>query len=57
MRTSAIASKLTGGLKVLKRCNGIIVPSEHFDAAITILRDKFLNVPPEAVLHPASTFA
>ena len=30
------------------------VPPEYFDAAMDKLRDKFLNVPLDAVLHPAS---
>lgn len=55
--TPAIASKLTGKLAMLKRYNGMTVPAEYFDAAMTKLRDKFLNVPLEAVLHPASAFA
>ncbi len=53
----AIAGKLTGKLAVVKRYNGLTVPAEYFDAAMTKLRDKFLNVPLEAVLHPASKFA
>ena len=53
----SIASKLTGKLAVLKRYNGLTVPAEYFDAAMTKLRDKFLNVPLDTVLHPASQFA
>jgi len=53
----AIATKLTGKLAVLKRYNGLTVPAEYYDAAMTKLRDKFLNVPLDAVLHPASKFA
>lgn len=55
--TQTIASKLTGKLEVLKRYNGMTVPAEYFDAAMTKLRDKFLNVSLEAVLHPASELA
>jgi tetratricopeptide (TPR) repeat protein len=53
----AIATKLTGKLAVLKHYNGMTVPAEYFDAAMTKLRDKFLNVPLDAVLHPASKSA
>lgn len=53
----AIASKLTGKLAMLNRYNGLTVPVEYFDAAMIKLRDKFLNIPFDAVLHPASTFA
>jgi tetratricopeptide (TPR) repeat protein len=51
------APKLTGKLTVLRHYNGLTVPAEYFDAAMTKLRDKFLNVPLDAVLHPASAFA
>lgn len=53
----AIASKLTGKLALLKCYNGMTAPVEYFDAAMTKLRDKFLNVPLNAVLHPASPLA
>ena len=33
------------------------VPADYFDAAMAKLRDKFLNVPLDAVLHPASLAA
>jgi tetratricopeptide (TPR) repeat protein len=33
------------------------VPGEYFDAAMAKLREKFLNVPLDAVLHPASLAA
>jgi tetratricopeptide (TPR) repeat protein len=49
-----IASQLTGKLAELKRYNGLSVPMEYFAAAMEKLREKFLNVPLEAVLHPAS---
>lgn len=55
--TPAIASKLTGKLVVLNHYNGLTVPAEYFDAAMTKLRDKFLDVPLDAVLHPTSKFA
>jgi diguanylate cyclase (GGDEF)-like protein len=50
----AIAPHLTGKLAALKRYNGVSVPDEYFHAAMEKLCAKFLNVPLEAVLHPAS---
>lgn len=55
--TPAIASQLTGRLAALKAYNGLGVPFEYFDAAMEKLREKFLNVPANAVLHPVSAFA
>ena len=53
----AIAPKLTGKLASLIRYNGLSIPAEYFDAATTKLRDKFLNVPLDAVFHPPSEAA
>jgi tetratricopeptide (TPR) repeat protein len=55
--TPKIASQLTGKLGALKQYNAMSVPPEYFDAAMAKLRDKFLNVPLDAVLHPASPAA
>ena len=52
-----IASGLTGTLAPLKNYNGLGVSVEYFDAAMQKLRDRFLNVALDAVLHPASPFA
>jgi tetratricopeptide (TPR) repeat protein len=52
-----IASQLTGKLAELKRYNDRNVPMEYFAAAMEKLREKFLNVPLEAVLHPAAAAA
>jgi hypothetical protein len=52
-RTRSIARKLTGELAVLKRYNAITVHVEYFEAAMKRLRDEFLNVALDAVLHPA----
>jgi tetratricopeptide (TPR) repeat protein len=41
----------------LKNYNALRVPVEYFDEAMGRLRDKFLNVPLEAVLHPTSLAA
>lgn len=55
--TPPIATQLTGKLAILKQYNAISIPPEYFDAAMVKLRDKFLNVPLDAVLHPASSSA
>ncbi len=55
--TPAIANQLTGKMAPLKRYNALTVPPDYFDAAMAKLRDKFLNVPLDAVLHPASSQA
>jgi tetratricopeptide (TPR) repeat protein len=55
--TPTIASQLTGKLAALRQYNAMSVPPEYFDAAMAKLRDKFLNVPLDAVLHPASLAA
>lgn len=52
-----IAPKLTGKLTLVPRYNGMTVSVEYFDAAMTKLRDRFLKVSLEAVLHPASDVA
>ncbi len=52
-----IASRLTGKLGLLKNYNGMGVSVEYFDAAMHKLREKYLNVPLTAVLHPASLSA
>ena len=52
-----IASQLTGKLATLKSYNGLSIPPEYFLEAMGRLREKFLNVPLAAVLHPASPSA
>lgn len=52
-----IAPQLTGKLALLRRYNGLGVPSEYFDAAMAKLREKFLNVRLDSVLHPPSEIA
>ena len=49
-----IAKYLTGTLAALKSYNGLSVPVEYFEEAMTRLRERYLNVPLEAVLHPVS---
>ena len=55
--TPKIANQLTGSLAPLKGYNGLSVPSDYFAEAMTRLREKYLNVPLDAVLHPASVSA
>jgi Flp pilus assembly protein TadD len=55
--TPKIASQLTGTLAALKHYNGLSIPPEYFMEAMGRLRDRYLNVPLTAVLHPASLIA
>jgi tetratricopeptide (TPR) repeat protein len=55
--TPAIASQLTGMLAALKRYNALSIPPEYFLEAMDRLRGRYLNVPLDAVLHPASPSA
>lgn len=48
----SVSEKLTGKLAKLKKYNGLEVPVGFFEAAMDRLRQRFLNVTPEAVLHP-----
>ena len=53
----AIASQLTGKLSALKHYNQLRVPVDFFSEAMDRLRERYLNVPLDAVLHPASSIA
>ena len=55
--TPTIASQLTGKLEALRHYNALSLPPEYFLEAMGRLRDRFLNVPLDAVLHPASLAA
>ncbi|MGA2350143.1 MAG: tetratricopeptide repeat protein [Terracidiphilus sp.] len=55
--TPKIASQLTGKLVTLKGYNGLSIPPDYFLEAMDRLRNRFLNVPLTAVLHPASLSA
>jgi tetratricopeptide (TPR) repeat protein len=55
--TRAITRQLTGKLAVLKQYNALRVPPDYFSEAMVRLRDGFLNVPLNAVLHPESLAA
>jgi tetratricopeptide (TPR) repeat protein len=52
-----IGAQLAGKMALLKRYNGLGVPSEYFDAAMAKLRERFLNVALDAVAHPVSEVA
>jgi pyruvate dehydrogenase E1 component len=55
--TPEIARQLIGKLAVLKRYNGLDIVPAYFDAAMTRLRLRYLNVPLTAVLHALSRSA
>ena len=50
----AVSKYLTGRMALLRKYNGMTVPAEYFEAAMTRLCNDFLNVPLSAVLHPIS---
>lgn len=49
---STVTQYLTGKLSVLPSYNAIRVYTDYFDEAMERLRDRFLRVPLEVVLHP-----
>ena len=49
-----IGGQLTGTLAALKSYNALSVPVEYFVEAMQRLRESYLNLPLDAVLHPAS---
>jgi hypothetical protein len=54
----ATASQLTGKLAELKKYNALEIPkARFFDSEMERLRNRFLNVRVDAVLHPASESA
>jgi hypothetical protein len=56
--TPAIANQLTGRLAALKEKNALEIPrARFFLSEMERLRNSFLNVPVDAVLHPASDSA
>src|SRR5262249_9172774 len=55
--TPATASQLTGKLAALQQYNGLPIPEGYFPQAMERLRSKFLHVPVDAELHPASDSA
>ncbi|MEW6401827.1 MAG: TIR domain-containing protein [Chloroflexota bacterium] len=50
----SITEKLTGGLGVLKRYNGLDIPPGYFGEAMERLRSRYLNIVLTAVIHPVS---
>lgn len=52
--TRGIGDQLTGRLADLKRYNALLVPVDYFDEAMSRLRDRYLNVALDSVLHPLS---
>ncbi|MGA7463093.1 MAG: tetratricopeptide repeat protein [Candidatus Korobacteraceae bacterium] len=52
--TPTIAKQLTGTLAPLKFYNALNVPADYFMEAMGRLRDRFLNIPLDAVAQPAS---
>jgi tetratricopeptide (TPR) repeat protein len=55
--TPKIAAQLTGKLAALRHYNGMSIPPEYFMEAMERLRNRFLNIPLSAVLHPVSPSA
>lgn len=48
-----IGTQLTGTLAELRRYNALRVPMDYFDEAMDRMRRTYLDVPLDAVLHPA----
>lgn len=55
--SATVTNQLFGKLAALKRYNALRVPADYFSEAMGRLRERFLNVPLDAVLQPASSFA
>ena len=55
--TPTIASQLTGKLALLRHYNALSIPPAFFFEAMGRLRDRYLNVPLDAVSHPVSPAA
>jgi TIR domain len=54
---AAAQSQLTGKLEALPQYNGLQIPEGFFQEAMERLRNRFLNVPVDSVLQPASVSA
>jgi tetratricopeptide (TPR) repeat protein len=52
--SSAVKRQLTGSLELLKHYNALNVPADYFDAAMDKLRERFLNVALDTILHPVT---
>ena len=55
--TPSIAAHLTGTLSALRRYNALPVAPEYFEEAMSRLCERYLAVPLDSVLHPASAQA
>ena len=55
--TPGIEQQLKGTLDRLRHYNALPVPAAFFAEAMNRLRDNYLNIPLDAVLHPPSLFA
>ena len=55
--TPGIKQQLKGTLNRLRHYNALPVPAAFFAEAMNRLRDNYLNIPLDAVLHPPSLFA
>jgi TPR repeat protein len=51
------ANQLTGSLATFSRYNGLRIHAEYFKEGMHHLRERFLDVPLDAVLHPVSEYA
>jgi hypothetical protein len=51
----SVTEKLTGKLKNLNHYNGLTVHEDYFEEAMMRLRNQFLNIQLEMILHPVST--
>lgn len=49
-----ISKYLSGKIATIKNYNGLEVPASYFDAAMERLRNQYLNIALDAVLHPIS---
>jgi hypothetical protein len=52
-----VAPSLTGKIELLKNYNGLNIPADYFDEAMERLRNRFLNVSLDTVLHPLTSAA
>jgi hypothetical protein len=50
----SIAQYLTGKMASIKKYNGLNIPADYFSEAMERLRQRYLNVPLDAVLHPVT---
>jgi tetratricopeptide (TPR) repeat protein len=52
--SQSISKYLTGKMSLLKKYNGLNVPADYFEEAMERLREKYLNIALDAILHPLS---